>query len=309
MAATLLQYMVGLGEAMEIVDEFTTTSAGTTTTLISTEFAGLGSATAMDQQWILPTSGANLGEQRHVKARAALDTSTNTLTVATAAGSSYASGITFLMSRRFPFFKAPPVAVGLRELVNAALRRLWAEDRISVSGVSGQKRYTLDQTTYPWLSDPARILHFEKPVSDADEIPERFTGPWSMTVDGETVYLNFPGAPWKSGESFVMVVHRPANSRLRISSAWADQSSEIAGLTLVTESALATVRDVTIVGQALAYRALARKAPGEEATEWNRLAKHWAGVASRLKAYRVPRNHTANVVNLNPTTVVARAYR
>lgn len=305
MPATLEEYMVGIGRLCKVVSrEYTTTSLGTTTTLISTDFAVLSQATALDLTSVLITSGANDGEVRPARRNGALTTSSNTLTVATAFSNIVQSGVTFRLAWRVPWYDTPPGRAGLREITNDVLERIWVEDRIALTAVTGQQRYTLPLTTYPWLNDPARILKIENPTNSADDIPTDYHGRPGFTVDGETIYLNFPGAPWTTGKDPTLVVHRPGNSRLRVGGTWTDQDSETDGLTLPSESALATVRDVRIMGAALLYRALADKAPGEEATYWTIQARHWAGVASRLKANRVPRNREANVVKLRPTVVV-----
>lgn len=300
--------MVGVGRLCKVVSrEYTTTSLGTTTTLISTDFASLTQATALDLTSCLITSGSNDGEVRPALRNGAFAPSSDTYTVASAFTNAVASGVTFRLAWRVPWYDTPPGRAGLREIVNDALERLWVEDRVSLTAVTGQKRYTLPLTTYPWLNDPARVLKVVNPVDAADDIPTTYHGRWDFEVDGETIYITFPGAPWQTGKDPVLVVHRPANSRLRISGTWTDQDSETDGLTLPTESALATVRDVKILGAALLYRALADKAPGEEADHWVKRAEHWAGVASRLKAYRVPRNREANVVDLRPTVIGRRS--
>lgn len=304
MSATLEEYMVALGRAAKVVSrEYTTTSSGTTTTLITTEFAGLSQATALNLTSVLITSGANDGEVRAAARPVALNTSTNTLTVASAFTNAVASGVTFRLSWRVPWFDTPPGRAGLREISNDALERLWVEDRVTLTAVTGQQRYTLPLTTYWWLDDPSRILKILNPTNAADEIPTTYGGRCDFAVDGETIYLDFHGAPWQTGKDPVLVVHRPAHSRLKIGGVWTDQDSATDGLTLPSESALSTVRDVRIVGLSLLYRALADKAPGEETDHWMRQARHWAGVASRLKAYRVPRDRETNVVNLRPTVV------
>ncbi len=303
MPATLEEYMVGIGQALKIVSrEYTTTSAGTTTTLISTDFAGISQATALDHTHCLITSGANDGEARRAARTGVLSLSTNTYTVAAAYSNTVQSGVTFRFATRLPWFDTPPGRSGLREIVNDALMRLWVEDRISISGVTGQKRYSLSLTTYPWLNDVSRVLAVYQPTVDADDIPREYArAAWDFDVDGETIYLDFPGAPWKTGESFTLKVHRPANSRLRISSVWTDSDSEIDGLTAVTDAALPTVRDVRVMGMALAYRALASRAPGEETAYWESLAQIWEAKANRLKNARVPRNRRTGVPFLRPT--------
>lgn len=80
----------------------TTTSAGTTTTVISTDFAlTRGDIDSLESGWIYWTGGALLGNQRVVQTNG-LDTSTGTITTTPAWGASAPNSAEFEWHGRRP---------------------------------------------------------------------------------------------------------------------------------------------------------------------------------------------------------------
>lgn len=250
--STLLAYIHALAEETQEFGVFATTAAGASdgSTLICSNFenANLESSENEDTA-VLLESGAYAGQQRYIR-RGGTTKTTGTLTFADEFPGPVASGVDFSTYSRMPAHRRLTTP-GLREIINQALKRDWVEDEISISGVTNQIHYTVDQTTYPWWTDDRRIIGIYRPVTNADYVPEMlpYTS-WEWRGDGETRRLAFPYAPWKTGESFVVKLYRPANSRLKLNAtAYAVLSGTTVGSIVVTAAGYYTVAPtVTISG-------------------------------------------------------------
>lgn len=275
----------------------TTTSAGTTTTIISTDFSmGRGDSSGLEGGWSYFTSGTLLGQCRpHQKA--GLDISTGTITVGNAYSGTTPSGATFEVHLRYPVKKCPgtPMTAGYLEMVNDAAARLWFEDDLSVSGITGQTQYdllTLLGTSYPWIAETNRILDVLDPVG-SDGVRNSTSQVWSINEDAERPELVLT-SPYKTGDTFFLHVARPVWSRVKIAGVWTDVTpaalnSGQLGVAADSDEIHATRRDILALAITESMNALAMKQPTVEKSEWEAMRRYWATVASQCKFRRLPR--------------------
>jgi hypothetical protein len=287
----LTQYRRAISEKLGDYALFTTTSQATgddaarqliVSSLIDDEI----SSQTYSQCWVYITSGALTGEQRRLR-KNALDGSTGTLTCTRAFGSTPASAITFEVHTQFPAINTTGV-IGLREIINRALRRIWFQDFISVSAVTNQIRYTLDTTTYPWLKQPGVIKGLWSPVTSATDHKQIEAAPYDVFFDGESVVLQL-SRTYVTGETFELEVRRPAWTKLRQSGTWTDQTSEFTGLSAESDEAIPDVETVTTVGLWYAYQDLAKTGP-EENRQW------YTDMAKQARRHSMGMEHLIKVV-------------
>lgn len=211
-----LDYIHAAAEKAGRYDRRVTTGLGTTTTLVCADYANsLFAASKFARFGVLIEDGACAGEVGTIT-DAGLAKSTGTLTIGDAFSSAIASGVTFSLydaDRLLPFREGSKPS--WLEILNQALLRQWVEDTLTIPGVTSQIHYTIDQAVWPWFTDDTRIIEVQYPVTNADDVPTTVPrAAWSWVSDGETRRLRFPGAPFKTGESFTLKVNRPANTRL-----------------------------------------------------------------------------------------------
>lgn len=280
---------------------FTTTSGGSTTTLICSTLTNSGlTSTGFGGFGVLIESGTCLGQMGFVTPTG-FDKATGTLTVADAFTATIATSVSFSL---YDTKWLPPLGKvdkpGWFDVLNEALALVWIEDTISTSGVTGQIHYTVDTTTHPWWTDDTRIIDIQNPVTNSDYVPSVLPrSAWSWVSDGETRKLRFPGAPFQTGESFTVKVNRPGNSRLKIGGSWADQTTQTAGLVAITDEAIPDVRFVRLLMLALACEHLAEMgAPGATVAEWLAKGAQWRERAVSMKRTRLPRDPSDGVIRL-----------
>lgn len=299
---TLQQMMLETGVAAGTLVEGATTSLGSTTSLISSPFANtaLYDSTTFDEQYALIVSGSNLGEQQPLTA-GGLETDTGTFDVSGAYTNAVASGVSFWLCGRLPAIKYGQFE-GLRECVNRAHRRMLVRRRIAISGVTSQQKYPLALATYPWMREDS-ILEIYDPESDALVPLEPTKHKWNYVYNGESPSLEFPdGAPWKTGETAYMEVQCPANSWLKISGVWTNQTSPTAALTTLTDESLVDLTQLIVVALAYVYRELAKWASGVEADEWRKEAVKWTMRArSQPDFMRQQQERKGGIPDLRPT--------
>lgn len=304
---TALDYLHVLAEETGEHGSFTTTSAGSTTTLVcSTLVNSALAASEFAGMYVLIEDGACAGQVGHAKT---LVRSTGTLSVSDAFTATIQSGVTFSLYHILPPLDGEGVLPSYLKLVNWALRRIPIERTIAFSGVTDQGYYPVPQSTYPWFTDEERILWIEYPVTDADELPRRLRPEaWEWDTNGQTRRLWFRGAPFKTGETFGVKVMAPGNSLLKRDGTWTEQASQTAGLSLFTngvaDEALPDVADVVTMATALMYRALSRlEQPSAEVAEWLAQAQPAFRAARALQHTGLPEDRTANVVTFRPVVV------
>ena len=296
--------MLELGVALGTLVEGTTTSLGTTSSLICSTFANtaLYDSTSFDEQYALIVSGNNLGEQRALEA-GSLETDTGTFSVSDPVFSNaVASGVNFWLLGRLPGLKFGQFE-GLRECYNQATRRLLVRRRIDITCVTDQQIYPLLLSTYPWMREDS-ILELYDPQDNALVPLKETSHKWVYKENGESPAIEFPnGAPWKTGQAASMLVQCPANSWLKISGTWTNQTSPTAALTTLTDESLASLTDTTTVGLAYAYRELAKWASGTEASEWRAMEALYARRARSLPNFMRKQRENAGLSDLNHTRV------
>ena len=225
------------------------------------------------------------GVQRQLR-QLPLESATGTLYVTRAFASAPASGSAWEMYFRFPAIRSDASGRdGYRELINEALRLMVIPDRINVTGVTDQTKYTLDLTTYPWLREPGRIVNVMRPTPSATDLERIDAQAWQLIPDGEALILQLPST-YASTDTFKLEVLRPANSRLRQSGTWTDQGSLTAGLSLDADEAIPSINDVVAVARELCFAELQRDAPEAEIRFWAAKEEDAGRAAATLKFIR-----------------------
>lgn len=271
-----------------------TTSAGTTTTLISTQFMLTGGdGDALDAGWVYWTAGSLIGQQRPIR-RGGLDIATGTITVGTAFTASTPNNTDFEVHLRYPVVRAAGsrLTPGYREIINDALRRLWFRDDISVSGVTGQVRYLLDTATYSWLADDPgrRILDVMAPL-ESDNVKRPSSCRWRIDDEAEAPALVFESGGYNTGETFFLRCARPANTRIKSSGTWTDvtPAASVFGLIVDTDETHALPDHVMAMAITESMNHLAMAQPSLEASIWEARRNYWASIAAACKFARLPR--------------------
>lgn len=213
---TVLEHLHAAGSLQGRFEQGVTTGAGTTSTLVCSKYANsVLSSSEFATFAVLIESGCCAGEMGMIS-NTGLATSTGTFTTATTFSAAIASGVAFSLYDRD---RLPPLALagkdGLLQKLSQAHERTWVEDTLSFTGVTSQKHYPVDTAAWPWFTDDTRIIEIQYPVTSSDDVPLVMNRSlWSWVSDGETRKLRFPGAPFKTGETFTVKVNRPGNSRL-----------------------------------------------------------------------------------------------
>lgn len=280
---TLAQYRQALApELGPYSGSLTTTSlAADTLTLVCTTLIDADvPGSEWSQGWVYVTSGAQAAVQRRL-ARTPVDGDTGTLNVTRDYAAAIASGVTFEVATRLPFARDGRHD-GMHECINRALSVIWVRDRLSISGVSDQYEYAL--TSYPWLTHARRIIRLLNPIAVAGTIPTMYSGDWRVREDGESFVLELPGAPFRTGETFFVDVIRPANSRLRQSGTWTDQTNPNAGLAAEADEAVPPVRLVVRGALYYAYKELGKQArTAGEIKDWEMRTEAQARIFAAAK--------------------------
>lgn len=212
--------------------------------------------------------------------------STGTLYVTRAFATEPLSGSAWEIYWRIPAIREDTIGRdGYRELINQALKLMVVPDRINVTGVTSQTKYTLDLSTHPWLRESGRIVNVWRPTPNSTDLERIDPQSWRLIPDGETLILQLP-ATYATGDTFKLEVKRPANSRLKQSGTWQDQSSLSAGLSADTDEAIPSINDVVAVARELCFWEMVKNTPESEARFWTSRAETAAREASLLKFAR-----------------------
>jgi hypothetical protein len=250
--------------------------------------------------WIIGTTDGSVdtlaGEQRRF-GQTPLDSSTGTLYTTRVFSGTPASGSGWDIYFKIPAIRdESTLRDGYRELINEALREMVVPDRISITGVTGQTKYTLDTTTHPWLREDGRIVGIWRPTPQADTLETMDTQDWEIFQDAENLILQIPSA-YSTGDTFKLAVLRPANSRLKVSGTWANQSSLMAGLSSAADEAIPAIPDVVLVARELAYAEMMRRAPESEVKYWAARETIAARKANALKFTSMQRHSRARAMH------------
>ena len=282
----------------------TSTGTGASTAIACSSFAfTAGDNRALDGGWAYWTSGSLLGEERPIVSTG-LDSSTGGITLANGFSSSTPSGAEFEVHLRYPVKRSPGTlwVPGYLEMVNDALGRLWFEDWLSVSGVSGQSRYLLDIATYPWLANRPkdRILDVYGPRDTTSNVRRSTDYHWHIDDDAEAPELIFDSGGFNTGDTFYLKVARPCNTRIKISGTWTDVSesslnSGYFGLANDSDETHAIGSHVLAMVVTESMNALGMGQPAVDTDRWEARRRYWAEVARQIKNRRLPRKNDGRV--------------
>lgn len=282
----------------------TSTGTGGTTIVSSTNFRmDAGDDHALDGGWLYWTSGALLGEERPIIA-AGLAASTGDISIANPFSATTPSGATFEVHLRYPVKSSFGTiwTNGYLEMVNDALGRLWFEDWLSVTGVSGQTRYLLDVATYPWLADRPkdRVFDIYGPRDAVSNVRRSTSYHWHIDDDAEAPELVFDSGGYNTGDTFYLKVARPCNTRIKIAGVWTDVSSSALnsgyyGLAADSDETHAIGSHVLAMVVSASMNALGMRQPAIDADRWEARRRYWAQVAAGIKNRRLPRKNDGRV--------------
>lgn len=278
----------------------TTTALGPVDQVTCSSFAMDGGDVRMlDGGWLYFCDGTLLGAERAI-AQAGLTVAGGDIVLGNDFSAVTPSGAVFEVHLRYPVTDAPggtPLARGYRSLINDSLRRLWFEDEISVSGVSGQQRYLLDITTHPWLADrPKRRVLDVMRIDTTTNVKTSVGGLWEIDDDAEAPALIFRSGGFNTGDTFYLKVARPCHTRIKIGSTWTDVSptslnNGVYGLYADTDECHAQESDVVAMAISEGMNALGMRAPQMDKAEWESRRRYWATVARGAKNRSLPRKN------------------
>jgi hypothetical protein len=149
-------------------------TAGSTTTVTTTDpkvKSSIFSSTRGKGTWLLPTSGAEIGNYRMISSP---NPTTGVLTVEPAWGTGPGSGDEF----EWHFNTSPDE---LDRAINRGLARYWFVDTIPIPGVADQREYSL--SAYPWLTQRRQVLDLHYyPSTTVNRTPWGVGGRWWNTM-------------------------------------------------------------------------------------------------------------------------------
>lgn len=262
--------------------EFTATStSGSNDLVISTAMADSEAATERyGGYYLYAHSGGPAGQQRRVK-RAGFTGATGTFQTATVYANTPPEGGTWSLLGVMPWISQDGL-LGIREAINRALRKMWVVDRFTVSGVTGQYEYDLTM----WWASKRRFLRLLDPEDAATGRMDPATQGWRIVRDAETWTLQLDQG-YVTGETFALEVERPANSRLYISGAWAEQSSPVAGLVADADACLGNFQDVFNAALYECYAALSIQSGGARKSFWRERLEEQRNVVAMMKLFEM----------------------
>ena len=206
------QIIAALADEIGQHARFTTTAAGSDLrTVTSTALADEDySAEYYDGGYLYAVNGPLLGQQKRVRG-AGYAGLTGSL-IATADWSMIPpAGVTFAWVGPLPYVRYGR-RVGLAEIIDQALRRIWIRDELHLAGVTGQYEY--DVGRYWWLTEK-RLLGAKDPAYGGYGLPRTTTRSLGFRYDAEAQVVTVE-PDWSTGDTPTLQVIRPANSRLRL---------------------------------------------------------------------------------------------
>lgn len=259
---------------------FTATStSGANDLVISTALADSEAPTERYGGYYLYShSGGPSGQQQRVK-RNGFTGATGTLQTATAYANTPPISGTWSLLGTMPWITQDGLT-GIRECVNRALRKLWVVDRYPITAVAGQTAFDLGALY--WMSKKRVIRLLDPPTATEPARPA--SRGFEIVADGETWTLNLDSA-YPAGDIFSLVVERPANSRLYLSGAWAEQSSPVVGLILDADACLGAWNVVFQCALYEVFIAMRLQAGGARKSYWVDRAQAQRGVVADIKGY------------------------
>lgn len=142
------------------------------------------------------------------------------------------------------------------------------------------------------------------PTIAPDSGAATFTAVMAVTPGPITSVTVGAGGTYTAGQPPALVVTRNAAD-----TGWANQSSQRAALATLTDEAIPSVADVTVMGTALMYRALSRlQAPSAIVAEWLTKASPSIRAARALQHDGLPEDRRSSIVNLRPQRAYVRRW-
>lgn len=170
---------------------------------------------------------------------------------------------------------------GVRTCINRALRKLWVEDRIDIAATTGVNEY--DLASYWWATKRRfKRLYGPDPGSSGHALPS--DRDWEVVRDGDLWVLKL-GSGYATGETFSLLVERPANSRIKVGGTWTDQASPTAGLSAEADACLG---EWNAVYQCCLYECMKQlvvQAGGARKAYWATRAQEQRAIVSAIKLY------------------------
>ena len=169
---------------------------------------------------------------------------------------------------------------GLREIANQAIRKIWVEDRYTLTG-NGTYAYTVPA----WLTRKEQIGEvYDTTVATLN--PYRTERP-RLRLDVESPRLELT-TMYSASQTFDVQLFIEGNRRLKIGGTWAYQTSPRAGLIDDEDEALVPMDDFLPVALAYAYSAMAWPMPGVKLDYWAEKAEAQKILAGAVKALNLP---------------------
>jgi hypothetical protein len=265
-----------LAKAINSLTLVTTTSAGATggTSIIATRLRTAVDANRHHHVWVMPVSGAAVGQLSRVQIESALNLNTGELTVSPPFSAQIASGVDVELHRLLP-----PVDddgwTGLLTCINNALREMWTTDRLSITGVAGQPSYSL--SAYEEWLDPEAILELRRQALDTTLNPFP-AGTFSPVRDADSLTVQI--APTlATGDASTLEVFRPLDTWIKVGGVWAAST-----VGMVNDSDEALINPDLLVAVALAhvYAALAAGPDGSRYDDRARKQRMQANVLKEM---------------------------
>jgi hypothetical protein len=276
-----------------------TTATGSTILVTASRFAtSAPDEHALDGGWLYFCDGALAGEEVTI-APVGLGSSGD-IDTSGAFSAATPSGANFEVHFRYPVTRptGSPWRAGYRDMLNDALHRLWIEDYLSVSGVSGQARYLLDLVTYPWLADRPkdRVFDIYDPRDATSNVRSVSSAIWHIDDDAEAPELVFDSGGYNTGDTFFLKVARPAWTRIKIAGVWTDLTPSslnngVEGLYADTNETHAIPEHVLAFAITDSMNHLGMRQPAIDRDTWEERRLYWARVARGIKNRKLPRKH------------------
>lgn len=193
----------------------------------------------LDGRWLYVVDGVQAGEVRQVLS-GTYDGPFGSFLVDRPFSSPLASGTEIEITDTLPAARYGMVT-GMLEVLNVALEELPVRDRVSLSAVTDQLRYTV--TGLPFAV--RKITNVYEPRLDADDPLVPLPAGWAYEQDASTPQLVLETA-YATGKTLTLEIERPASTWISVAGTWASSS---VGLANESDQALYDV--ITVVQQAL----------------------------------------------------------
>jgi hypothetical protein len=249
---TLRQYCQALSRALDDFAVYTVAASGASS-VTSVDIADLttsASANRFDGAWVYARES---GVQRRAL-KAGLTPATGALAL-NYTWTLVTAGSQIDVTRLFPIkAQIPHEDVSYTDLVNRALAKLLIPDRVTVAITTAD---SISLAAYRWIDRPERILRvMEPPPSGTRPVDAMWRGP-QLVLSGGAPTLELRAPFDVASGSVTIEALRPADTLLN-----GVETAPGTGLSLDTQTAIAPLEDVVLVGLMEAYLALSNRDPG-----------------------------------------------